>query len=208
MNILKNDVIHYHQKLNDDVVNEIHNTFKGRCNWFYNEKTVDFDYDNSKSNLKDSQQFTHTIKVEDTDVVPSIATNDNTQFSHLWNEVQPILSNMASVIGVEQLYVKRMKANLLIPQPNFTRGDFHPPHWDTVYDNCFSIVYYVNDSDGPTYIFDRFWPDNPKGMKILKEVSPKKGDFVLFNSKRWHASSNPIINSNRIVLNIVVRLDK
>ena len=203
-----NDVIHFEQKLDPSIVDDIHNKFMGVVNWFYNNRTVDFAFESTNRNLKESPQFTHTLKVEDTEAQPNIQTSDNTQFSHMWNDVQPLLKNMSEVLGEEQLFVKRMKANMLLPQPNFNDGDYHPPHWDSEYENSYSMVYYVNDSDGPTYIFDRFWPDSPKGIPILKKINPKKGDFVLFHSTRWHASSNPIINSRRVVLNIVVQKNK
>jgi ectoine hydroxylase-related dioxygenase (phytanoyl-CoA dioxygenase family) len=37
-------------------------------------------------------------------------------------------------------------------------------------------------------------------------VSPKKGKAVLFDSNTWHASSNPRVNQNRVVLNLIFQV--
>jgi hypothetical protein len=60
-------------------------------------------------------------------------------------------------------------------------------------------LYYVNDSDGDTFIFDKT-SDDIKGRRdifertkfnVLKRVTPKKGRVVLFNGNRYHSSSGP-----------------
>ena len=59
----------------------------------------------------------------------------------------------------------------------------------------FTMLYYVNDSDGPTKFYDH------KDGEVIKMVDPKKGRAVLFTGDTYHASSSPRHHSNRIVLN-------
>jgi hypothetical protein len=66
--------------------------------------------------------------------------------------------------------------------PHVDRNDFH-----------YTMLYYVNDSDGPTKIFS--------GEKIIREINPKKGRVVLMTGDTYHASSSPRTHAKRIVIN-------
>ena len=69
-----------------------------------------------------------------------------------------------------------------------------------------SVLYYVNDSDGDTLIFDKNYPSEPKDMKILARYQPKKGACAIFNSTIYHASCNPINSNKRIVINYILEI--
>ena len=57
------------------------------------------------------------------------------------------------------------------------------------------ILFYLNDSDGDTYFYD-------KEHKIIDSVTPKVNRAVLFDGSILHSSSKPIEFARRIVLNI------
>ena len=91
-----------------------------------------------------------------------------------------------------------------------TEGKYAPPHVDFPTDQPYStLVYYVDDSDGDTIIFDKiFNPSeetyNPVFAEPLPEllrITPKKGSAVYFNGHRYHAGNYPVNNSSRIVIN-------
>jgi hypothetical protein len=67
-----------------------------------------------------------------------------------------------------------------------------------------TIVYYVNDCDGDTFLFDRLWEEGEKhyDVKTLQRVTPQQGRAVCFNGLRFHAPSNPIYGRRRYILNI------
>jgi hypothetical protein len=67
-----------------------------------------------------------------------------------------------------------------------------------------TLVYYINDSDGDTILFDKLWEPGIKeyAVKTAERVTPKQGRIVCFNGLRFHAPSNPIHNRRRYVLNI------
>jgi hypothetical protein len=66
------------------------------------------------------------------------------------------------------------------------------------------MVYYCNDSDGDTFLFEEFhYPIIPDSLTVHKLVSPKQNRAVIFESNRWHSSSNPRISPNRFVINFV-----
>ena len=68
----------------------------------------------------------------------------------------------------------------------------HLPHIDHQFEH-YTMLYYVNDSDGPTKIFS--------GEKIIKEINPKKGRAVFFSGDTYHASASPRTHERRIVIN-------
>jgi hypothetical protein len=70
-------------------------------------------------------------------------------------------------------------------------------------------LYYVNDSDGDTFLFNRTKKDGPipkdSELEILKRVSPKKGRVVLFDGSRYHSSSGPS-KDVRCIINFNVKI--
>jgi hypothetical protein len=67
------------------------------------------------------------------------------------------------------------------------------------------LLYYVNDSEGPTLITKQRYPfshPNITGLKnpeILTTVEPKKGRAVLFNGSYFHDSSVPSKNLRCVI---------
>ena len=80
-----------------------------------------------------------------------------------------------------------MKTNLLL---NNKANCFNSVHIDYPEDHI-NLIYYVNNSDGDTFIFD-------DGK--IKNIRPKKGRILLFDGKYEHASSNPIESKYRSII--------
>mgnify|MGYP003679651724 CR=1 FL=1 len=57
-----------------------------------------------------------------------------------------------------------------------------------------AMIYYVIDSDGPTYFYDN-------NNNIIKQVEPKQGTAVIFDGHTLHSSSSPVTSDRRIVVN-------
>lgn len=103
--------------------------------------------------------------------------------------------------GIKVDRIFRIKANLL------TRGvgeGYHLPHIDG--DTPHKVfLYYVNDSDGDTFMFDKFFdPDKESvdNLCVTDRISPEMGKAVMFDGYQYHASSSPIKNDFRCVINI------
>lgn len=130
-----------------------------------------------------------------------------------WKFVKPMLYYIEQKFGIKVNDVFRVRIGLLqraypddLPWNN-EHVDSPAPHY--------TAVYYVNDTDGPTYIFDQKITDVPHKNKtedqVLKYVNsteftvahantPKKGSCVMFDGQRFHASSKPREHANRIVI--------
>ena len=84
------------------------------------------------------------------------------------------------------------------------RKEFDNPHIDVSYEHLV-VLYYVNDSDGDTYIFDKVLGDITGELNVIQQVTQKKGRVLMFNGNRYHSSSGPtenvrcIINFNLII---------
>jgi hypothetical protein len=63
------------------------------------------------------------------------------------------------------------------------------------------MLYYVLDSDGPTYFYD----DN---NNIIDSVTPVAGRSVIFDGKIKHSSSSPVLSKRRIVINYNFNIKK
>lgn len=72
-----------------------------------------------------------------------------------------------------------------------------------------TLVYYVDDSDGDTVIFDKIFnpleeeydPAFTKPLPELLRHTPKKGTGLFFNGHRYHAGNYPVDFSSRIIIN-------
>jgi len=83
----------------------------------------------------------------------------------------------------------RAKANLLMRE---SAEMIHPAHTDDPKPH-WVMVYYVNDADGDTCLFE--------GDKITHRISPKKGRAVVFDGRTSHASSSPVKSRFRSIIN-------
>ena len=100
-----------------------------------------------------------------------------------------------------------MNSRLFMQIPNITDKLHNNAHVDGITSHMVAL-YYVTDSDGPTYIFEANSSNtNQFESQLLNSkthnhitVDPKKGRLVFFNGKHFHASSAPK-NSTRCVLN-------
>ena len=77
------------------------------------------------------------------------------------------------------------------------------PHVDADIDHMV-VLYYVNDSDGDTVIYENLFEGYDKvpllsELKELKRVTPKAGRVVMFNGKHWHTSCQPQHNVRCVV---------
>lgn len=120
----------------------------------------------------------------------------------------PILHKLKTITGID--YSKRVgkiKVNTLFKNINSNYNNYNVPHVDNHNDNYKSLLYYVNDSDGDTFIFNESYKDinlNPRRKLTLnRRITPKKGTAILFNSNQYHASSSPNNTERRLVINFV-----
>lgn len=90
--------------------------------------------------------------------------------------------------------ILRAKVNVKLRQNSNKNTLINPPHKDNINYPHLIGIYYVNDSDGDTIIYDS--NDEP-----IKNISPKKGRFLFMNGNRLHSASHPTKTDKRMVIN-------
>lgn len=85
----------------------------------------------------------------------------------------------------------------------------HHPHVDFYFPHD-NAIYYVNDADGDTVVFEETFDDVPKAalpgylregrFKVARLVTPKKGKMIAFDGKQYHASMHPMTATHRIAI--------
>ena len=85
-----------------------------------------------------------------------------------------------------------LKARIMLTCPQDTKLKHYAPHTDLSIPHS-ALIYYVNDSDGATVLFD-------DDKNIIQEVEPKRGRILLFNGSISHGGGIPK-NSARCLVN-------
>jgi hypothetical protein len=135
------------------------------------------------------------LEILDTHQMYHVLVSDNQPKSAITALAMCVSFFLEQQSNIYPKYVSRVKANLLFPAFKNT-NQCHPLHTDREEPESLSMIYYVNDSDGPTRFFDR-------DGTVIKTVQPTKGSAVVFPSNTIHASSCPIFSPKRIVINYV-----
>jgi hypothetical protein len=168
----------------------------GEFLWQYNASTNNQEAPeimNKTSKSYDGDQFVHALY------------QDGARRSAFFDHVFPMFWFLEERTGLRLAAPERMKANLLV-QKHIDADAYNTPHIDidTPPDalKMKSLLYYVKDSDGDTFIFNERFSDK-KPLTLRKRVAPKRGKAILFDSNIWHASSHPRQNATRVVLNFV-----
>lgn len=102
--------------------------------------------------------------------------------------------------------LKRMKVNLQLQGDHTNKDKYNVPHIDFgAYSGRthYTSIYYINNSDGDTYIFNEKFHDKKENIEltIKKKIPPKKGRLIIFRGDSFHAGSTPTQSKFRMVCN-------
>ena len=100
--------------------------------------------------------------------------------------------------------LQKIKINFNYKDHPFNAISCFHPHCDLEEEDSWTAIYYVNESDGDTLIFEEkgmgaFF--NEEELNIKSRVKNKKGRIVIFNQLNLHTGMPPINSNNRIVIN-------
>lgn len=133
---------------------------------------------------------------------------------NLLNKVK-IIAEQACV-GIDRKFkeIYQARSFMHFPISPESKNEFDNIHIDIPFEHLV-VLYYVNDTDGDTFIFDKFADlDNLKSptlneneANITKRVSPKKGRALVFDGRRYHSSSAPTKNI-RCIINFDIAIKK
>jgi len=155
---------------------------------------------------KNKQKEYHKIKVKDSNLTnwnrPGLLqcwTFENDE----WNMCDGIqwVEDVLKYLPFEYK-LQRVKVNYN-PQVNISEDECMHPHCD-INKGGYTAIYYVNDSDGDTVIFNEKTMDpvfNKEELSIKKRIKSKKGRLVMFDQDYLHAGMPPTKSDYRVVIN-------
>jgi hypothetical protein len=123
---------------------------------------------------------------------------ESTSLNWICETVKKVVAKVEDQIG-KKTEIYRAKFNLLPRQPHSQEDLILNKHVDKDEDEYISIVYYLEDSDGDTVIYD-------KHQEEKYRFTPKANTCIIFKSNTWHRATPPTKNKVRRVLNIVVKV--
>lgn len=97
----------------------------------------------------------------------------------------------------------RIRISKKHPRIGFTKDNYNLPHVDLPIPHT-TLIYYLNDSDGDTRVFDQFHINDiePKMFTTKARITPKENRLLKLDGLNYHTASNPFDYDRRIVLNI------
>jgi len=123
----------------------------------------------------------------------------------LVKETSIIPQSACKKIGKECLEIFNGRSFMHFPLASELRTEHDNIHVDVKYPHLVCL-YYVNDSDGDTFMYNEvheLGSDSiPSDFTLHSRHTPKQGNAVLFDGLRYHSSSKPKEHSKRIIVNI------
>lgn len=128
--------------------------------------------------------------------------------------IDVITENVMSKIKEKLLKKYRIKINKTFPHNFDLSNEYKLMHVDRDEQHVV-IIYYVNDSDGDTMVYEDV--DNKHlgkcgteiefdNFKLIKEITPKKGRVAVFNGNLWHYAKYPSKGERNVInMNVVVQ---
>lgn len=145
-------------------------------------------------NTKDSPQFVHSV------------VKNGIETSPYWAILRPIFYFIIAKTDKEMV-INRCKINLNYPHSGFTDNQYYPPHKDPSKKQSYTGIYYVNDCDGDTFLFEEPKQNNYDGeFKLIKRVTPKKGKLLFFPSNVVHCGKPPKNSELRCIVNFIMEI--
>lgn len=191
----------------DDIIplsyqNQIQNLINDKEFPWYFGNSINHNPENKEytdSNTTDAPGFGHLV------LNPETGEPNSPIYPH----IKPILYFLEDKTDVIVDEIKRIRIRRTIPTPGHTLEKYTPAHVDLSQSKEYkSLVYYVEDSDGDTVLFDsEYNPDNGETVlfnddkKIMTRVSPKKGRGFLFKGKIFHSGNVPVNFNQRTIIN-------
>ena len=187
--------------------NFIPETYQNILTEIYDTSIAQWAYLPSLSDLSKDE-----IDINDSNIVPSFAFTqkvyraDKNYTNHNWNFTAPMLWFLEHRTGVKIKSIERVHSNLMVPT-GANANTYNEPHIDHPSSDCLTMIYYVNDADGDTRLFNKTVDEGFKNLKLIHSQPPSKGTAMIFPSNRFHSSSCPINATSRVILNFVMHIE-
>jgi|TARA_R110000803_G_scaffold149938_1_gene215393 hypothetical protein len=145
---------------------------------------------------------------------PGLMVGECFEYHHGWTwwskrpEFQRIITEpLEHTLGFPYT-IQRIKINFNAQEIIENDGSCYVPHVDIEDGGGLTGIYYINDSDGDTVIFnekDNTPIRNNEEISVRKVIKNKRGRLVLFDQSLLHAGCPPIKSNQRLVINFNIK---
>jgi hypothetical protein len=151
--------------------------------WYYKDHTTQY-LNNTQDDLA---QFVHVF------------FEDGAINSQYFNIAKNIILFFEKETNIKIKNIIRLKANLNTKYKMTNKEMKQVIHKDSDSENFISLLYYVNDSDGDTLIYDN-------NLNLIESITPKENSLYWFKSNQFHAPTFPVKNKKRIVISAIIEV--
>lgn len=186
--------------------NDIINNLK-KIPWYWYPTIAQFD----EYVYADSLHPFEDPRVTDAFAFTHVCYQDGAPVSEFYQFFKPILRFLEFKTGIVITELLRVRLRLSPQCPNHTLEKFNPPHVDVMTTDPFkTFVYYVDDSDGDTVIFNKKYESvdqptllmkNEPGLEPIYRSTPRKGEGLYFDGLQYHAGNSPVNYKSRCIIN-------
>lgn len=115
--------------------------------------------------------------------------------------MSPVIKRIVEING-PQTQITRIRFSMKFYKHGFKDGNYNLPHVDYGYPHK-SLIMYMNETDGDTYIFNEVYNGQLKTTFTVKErIPPKENRAVIIDGFQYHTASNPLQHDVRLIINI------
>jgi hypothetical protein len=171
--------------------------FDKNFRWLYQDSTIkNFAKIDDSSNImhfEDTVHFTH-ILFEDTHV-----ESDSIEF------VQKILNNLNDQENILCTTLISAKCNVL-SKGNDVSDLYYTPYANVrniLGENIYTLIYYVNDCDGDSIIFNEAHSTEPIELTVAHTQTPREGCAILFKGNTYNSSKLPTNEEGKATITII-----
>jgi hypothetical protein len=116
-----------------------------------------------------------------------------------------IMDSISNALGYPVHKTIRAKTNMLLKRTE-SCGKHDVIHVDNDRQKHIVVIYYPNDYDGATRIYEKKFGENTEINKYV-DVEPKKNRCVIFDGSHFHCAIFPQKTERRIVVNLNLPFD-
>ena len=105
--------------------------------------------------------------------------------------------------------IQRIKTNFNFQEVIENKGSCYVPHVDIEGGGGLTGIYYIDESDGGTVIFNEKTNQpirNNEEISVQSVIENKRGRLVIFDQDSLHAGCPPINSNKRLVINFNIKL--
>jgi hypothetical protein len=118
-----------------------------------------------------------------------------------YEKMFPLIKKIFEING-PTTKILRIRMSLKYPKKGFTKDNYNIPHTDYNYPHK-SLIYYINESDGDTFVFNEYGYNKTFNTFTVKQrVPPKPNTALILDGAQFHTASNPQEHDCRVIINI------